>query len=109
MTGLDTFVSRLRRMTRHAAGHAGDVELLQRYVEAGDAAAFEVLVWRYGAMVHHLCRRVLRCEHDAEDAFQAAFLLLARKGATVGRGESVGAWLYRVAVRVAIRARDRRA
>lgn len=108
MTGLDTFVSRLRQMTRHAAGHAGDVELLRRYLEAGDAAAFEVLVWRHGAMVHQVCRRVLRCEYDAEDAFQAAFVLLARKGGTVIRGESVGAWLYRVAARVAFRARERR-
>src|SRR5262245_59628277 len=108
MTGLDTFASRLRQMTLLAAGQPADAELVRRYVDARDAAAFEALVWRHAAMVRHTCLRILRSEADADDAFQAAFILLARKGHTIGHGESVGAWLYRVAVRVALRARERR-
>jgi serpin B len=87
-----------------AAGLA-DAQLLERFVASGDEAAFEVLLWRYGSMVLGVCRRVLRHEQDAEDAFQAAFLVLARKAATIGRRESVAGWLHRVAFRVALRAR----
>jgi RNA polymerase sigma factor (sigma-70 family) len=82
-----------------------DALLLRRFVSHGDEAAFELLVWRHGPMVHGVCRRVLRHEQDAEDAFQAAFLLLARKAGSIdGRG-SVAGWLYQVAYRVALRAR----
>jgi RNA polymerase sigma factor (sigma-70 family) len=82
-----------------------DAQLLADFVTDRDEKGFEVLVWRHGAMVLSLCRRVLGDVHDAEDAFQATFLVFARKAASIGRGESVGGWLYKVAYRVALRAR----
>jgi RNA polymerase sigma factor (sigma-70 family) len=88
-----------------AAVEAADGELLARFAERRDEAAFAALVGRHGRMVLGLCRRLLRHEQDAEDAFQAAFLILARKAASVGKGDSVGSWLYKVAFRVALRAR----
>jgi RNA polymerase sigma factor (sigma-70 family) len=78
---------------------------MQRFAAGRDQAAFEALVLRHGPMVLHVCRRILRDEHAAEDAFQATFLVLARKAATLGRQESVGNWLYGVAARVSLRAR----
>jgi RNA polymerase sigma factor (sigma-70 family) len=96
----------LRRMIGPAGG-AGltDAQLLERFVCRRDQAAFEVLVWRHGPMVLGVCRRVLRHEQDAEDAFQAAFLVLVRKAASIGARQAVGSWLYRVAYRVAVRAK----
>jgi len=87
------------------AGDLSDAELLRRWVARRDAAAFEVLLWRHGPTILCLCRRLLRDGHAAEDAFQAAFLALAIKAASIGRGEAVGAWLYKVAYRAALRAR----
>jgi RNA polymerase sigma factor (sigma-70 family) len=84
-----------------------DAELLERFVCGRDETAFELLVGRYGAMVYDVCRRVLRDDHAAEDAFQAAFLVLARKAATVSRRDALPGWLHRVARRVALRARAR--
>ena len=86
-----------------------DVRLVERFLSQGDESAFELLVWRHGAMVLGVCRRVLGDAHEAEDAFQAAFLVLARKAASAARHRSVGGWLYTVAYRVALRARARRA
>jgi RNA polymerase sigma factor (sigma-70 family) len=80
-----------------------DGQLLDRFVSRRDEAAFAALVERHGPMVLGVCRGVLRDGHDAEDAFQATFLALARKAGSI-RGASVGAWLYRVACRVARRA-----
>jgi RNA polymerase sigma factor (sigma-70 family) len=82
-----------------------DRELIQRFVIAGDQAAFEALVSRHGPMVLGVCRRILRDDHDADDAFQATFLVLARKAATLRDRDSVGNWLYGVATRLALRAR----
>jgi len=86
------------------AGGLSDAELLERFVLRRDAAAFEVLVWRHGPMVLGVCRHVLRHEHDAEDAFQATFLVLVRKAGSIGKRQAVGSWLFRVAYRVALRA-----
>ena len=71
--------------------------------------AFETLVKRHGPMVLGVCRHVLRPDQDAEDAFQATFLVLARKAGTIHNREILGCWLYEVAYRTAIRARQRRA
>jgi RNA polymerase sigma factor (sigma-70 family) len=72
-------------------------------------SAFETLLKRHGPMVLGVCRHVLRRDQDAEDAFQATFLVLARKAGTIHNREILGCWLYEVAYRTAIRARQRRA
>jgi RNA polymerase sigma factor (sigma-70 family) len=96
----------LRRvLSRPGCGGLSDAELLERFVAQRDEAAFEVLVWRHGPAVLGVCRRVLRHEEDAEDAFQATFLVLVRKAGAIGRRQAVGSWLYRVAYRVALRAK----
>src|SRR5258708_7986175 len=85
-----------------------DAELLSRVVSPdreGAALAFEALVRRHGAMVLATCRGVLRHEHDAEDAFQATFLVLARRAGSLRTGDRLGPWLHRVALRASERAR----
>ncbi len=82
-----------------------DAELLERFVTCRDEAAFAALIARHGPMVLSVCRRLLRHPQDAEDAFQATFLVLVRKAASIGKRELLGHWLYGVAMRVAVRAR----
>lgn len=82
-----------------------DAELVRRFVKHRDEAAFGVLVRRYGIIVLGVCRRVLHHEQDAEDAFQATFLILAQKAASVRRAEEIGNWLYGVAYNVARKAK----
>jgi RNA polymerase sigma factor (sigma-70 family) len=99
-----------RRATASPDTPAGsDAQLLERFAAARDEDAFELLTRRHGPMVLGVCRRVLGDAHEAEDAFQATFLVLARKAASAARCRSAGAWLYTVAYRVALRARSRRA
>ncbi|HEV3143927.1 MAG TPA: DUF6263 family protein [Gemmataceae bacterium] len=101
----ETFFRHVRRaVLPQAAGELTDAQLLERFVRSRDEAAFELLLRRHGPMVFRLCLRILRRHHDAEDAFQATFLTLARKAGTIGRRESVGSWLYKVAYRIAVRA-----
>ena len=93
-------------------GQLGDEQLLDRFVARRDETAeeaFAELVQRHGPMVLGVCRRILGDAHEAEDAFQATFLVLARKAASVVRREKVANWLYGVAVRTAKEARGRAA
>jgi RNA polymerase sigma factor (sigma-70 family) len=103
---LDTVLRQLRRLIGPREADAlSDGQLLQRFALRREEEAFALLVQRHGPMVLGVCRRVLRHEHDADDAFQATFLILARKASSIRRHGSVGSWLYRVALRVALSAK----
>jgi RNA polymerase sigma factor (sigma-70 family) len=84
---------------------APDRELLARFVARGDEAAFAALIKRHGPMVLGVCRRLLRCANDVEDAFQATFLVFVQKARTLGNPNLLGNWLYGVAYRTAQKAR----
>ena len=88
-----------------AAGLA-DTALLERFATGRDEAAFEALVRRHGPMVLGVCRRTLQNPHDAEDAFQATFLVFVRKAASIRKRELLGNWLYGVAYHIARAARS---
>src|SRR5262245_28102720 len=94
----------LRLLT--AGDRTPDSELLGRFVRGREEAAFAALVARHGAMVLRVCRRVL--DDAAEDAFQATFLLLARKAGQIARPDALAGWLHGVAVKMALNARARR-
>ena len=106
-TGNWTPVLRYIRQVRGGSAHAGasDAQLLDHFTRRGDEAAFTTLVERHGPMVLGVCRRVLRHAHDAEDAFQATFLLLARKARSLRQPDLLGRWLHGVAYRTALKAR----
>lgn len=82
-----------------------DAELLQRFVTTQDEEAFARLVQRHGSSVLGICRRVLHNHHDAEDAFQATFVVLARKARHIRQRETLTKWLYKVAYRLAMKLR----
>jgi RNA polymerase sigma factor (sigma-70 family) len=82
-----------------------DGELLDSFIHNKDDAAFATLVRRHGPMVWGVCSRILRSDHDAEDAFQAAFLVFVQKATTLPDKEMVGNWLYGVAYQTAVRMR----
>jgi RNA polymerase sigma factor (sigma-70 family) len=86
-------------------GGLTDGQLLERFVAWQEEAAFESLVRRHGALVLRVCRRVLDDLHAADDAFQATFLVLARKARNIGKRDSVGSWLYGAAYRIARKAK----
>jgi RNA polymerase sigma-70 factor (ECF subfamily) len=94
-----------RAALRQDGAGLSDGELLEAFVARRDAAVFEALVRRHGPMVLGVCRRVLHNAHDAEDAFQATFLVLVRRAASVVPRELVGNFLYGVAYRTALEAR----
>jgi len=85
-----------------------DRQILERFVDRHDEAAFEGLMQRHGPMVLNVCRQLLRDPHDVEDAFQAVFLVLVRKARAIQIEGSLGPWLYTVVHRVAARARANR-
>ena len=108
--GRKPLVHYLRRLaTEPAAKEAPDAALLGRFIAQADEAAFATLVERHGPLVLAVCRRILDDAHDAEDAFQATFLVLARRAAAVHPREALAAWLHGVARRVALKSRCARA
>src|SRR5262245_17711324 len=105
-TPLGTALDRLRRSWLRQDETGGtDGELLEEYITRRDAEAFAALLRRHGPMVLGVCRRVLRNEADVEDAFQATFLVLVKKAASVRPRGMVGNWLYGVAHSTALKAR----
>jgi RNA polymerase sigma factor (sigma-70 family) len=99
-----------RHLHRLSAGHGAakllDHELLDRFIEHRDEAAFEILVERHGPMVLRVSQRVLQDRHAAEDVFQATFLVLLRKAKSLSKRELLANWLYGVAYRLALRSRS---
>jgi RNA polymerase sigma factor (sigma-70 family) len=103
---MSEFLQQLRKavLPRDGAGLT-DGQLLDDYLRRRDEAALSALVCRHGPMVWGVCRRILRYYHDAEDAFQATFLVLVRKAASVVPREMVANWLYGVAHQTALKVR----
>jgi RNA polymerase sigma factor (sigma-70 family) len=99
----------LDRLFGRGVAPSGDAALLERFLAEGDDSAFEALVVRHGPMVLGVCRRILISRDDADDAFQASFLVLARKAAGLRGPDRLGPWLYGVATRVARKVRKRAA
>jgi RNA polymerase sigma factor (sigma-70 family) len=95
------------RLAARHGDRSTDHELLQRFIAGREEAAFAALVERHGGMVLRVCRSILRSHHEAEDVFQAVFLVLARKAGSIRKGESVGSWLHAIATRLAQKARAR--
>src|SRR5262245_22313049 len=102
---LDAILRRLRILAAQSGEGQSDAELLQRFAQSRDERAFEQILVRHGPRVWGLCRQVLRDPHTAEDAFQATFMVLARRAGAIRRPESLGCWLHGVAVRVAAKLR----
>ncbi|SRR5579883_264892 len=103
-TNMSKVLKHLHRLLASPGGDVADGELLARFVASRDEDSFAALMRRHGPMVLGVCRRMLRHAQDAEDCFQATFMVLARKAATVKR-ESVSSWLYAVAYRTSLEAR----
>ena len=102
---MDVVIQQLRSTVLREGAGLTDGQLLESFVRQRDEAALAALVRRHGPMVWGVCRRLLRCHHDAEDAFQATFLVLVRKATTIQPMEMVGNWLYGVAHQTAVKAR----
>jgi RNA polymerase sigma factor (sigma-70 family) len=101
---LNGVVQHIRRMASHGETYT-DGELLSTFLKRRDNDALAALVARHGPMVWSVCRRILRSHHDAEDAFQATFLVLVRKSTTIRNRNDVANWLYGVAHQTAVRLR----
>src|SRR5262245_50205350 len=95
----------VRTLTSTEGSDQSDGELLEQFVQRRDESAFAALLDRHGPLVLSVCHQVLRDEQEAEDAFQAVFLVLSQKAGSIRRGESLAAWLHRVALNVSRTAR----
>lgn len=103
---LDGFLRQLgRAATADALAPFSDRQLIEQFLAGRDEAVFRAILGRHGPMVYRVCRRVLGDEHEAEDAFQAAFLVLARRAASIRTHTSLASWLHGVAHQVALRLR----
>src|SRR5215831_6422714 len=103
---LNAVLRQARRLaTEDTASAQADRRLLARFAQFRDEEAFEALLSRHGPLVWGVCRRVLPGRADAEDVFQAVFLALTRKAASLHTPDSLGGWLYSVARRIALRVR----
>src|SRR5215470_15012055 len=103
---LSNFLRRLTRgMVAETLADQSDRELVERFLAGQDEAVFEAIVRRHGTMVYRVCWRVLQHHQDAEDAFQATFLVLAQRLRTVRKHASLASWLHGVAYRVALKSK----
>ncbi len=98
-----------RLVAVHQSGRLNDRQLLEAYLARQDESAFAALVQRHGPGVLSLCRSLLHHLQDAEDVFQATFLVLARKASSIRKRDALGSWLYGVAQRLAAKVRARAA
>lgn len=104
---MDSLMRQVRRaVLRRDDGDRSDGQLLTSFIERNDAVAFEAIVRRHGPMVFGVCRRIVHDHHDAEDAFQATFLVLACKATSIRPREQVANWLHGVALRIALKAKS---
>jgi RNA polymerase sigma factor (sigma-70 family) len=101
----DTVLQHVRSLVGAPGLDLSDGQLLELFTARREEAAFEALVRRHGPLVLGACRRALRDPHDADDAFQATFLVLARKAHALDRRGSVAGWLYTVAQRICLKTR----
>jgi RNA polymerase sigma factor (sigma-70 family) len=102
---LGTVLSHLRHLVEpERARELSDAQLLERFVSRHEESAFAALLQRHARLVWSVCRQVLLHEQDAEDAFQATFLALARHASSIREGQAVSSWLYHVAYRIALKA-----
>src|SRR5579884_4218405 len=107
---LQGVLQHLRKLTDPCRNRElSDRDLLERFRRCREEAAFTLLVQRHGTMVLNACRRILSNEQDAEDAFQATFLVLVRRAGTIRKETSLSSWLHIVATRIAHKARMRSA
>jgi RNA polymerase sigma factor (sigma-70 family) len=105
-TSLSTFLHHLKRgMVAETLSDAGDPQLVEQFLADRDEAAFEALIRRHGPMIMSVCSRIVHNHADAEDAFQATFLVLAKNLRTVRKQASFASWLHGVARRIALKAR----
>src|SRR6266404_262861 len=99
---LGTVVRHIRKLAAAPGTGCTDSELLERFGACRAEDAFAALVQRHGSLVWNVCRNVLHHDHDAEDAFQATFLVLARNAGTIRKREALASWLHGVAFRSAM-------
>jgi len=105
---ISAIFARLNDPAQVSPDRSSDSELIARFVRTSDSAALELLFWRHGPLVWSVCRRILGASADAEDAFQATFVVLARKARTIANRAAFAGWLHRVAWRTALTVRKTR-